>query len=72
MSVYAPADLAGTPRQIWYVQFMLLFIINEHDTIQNMPRTEIAPDLDLYRPALQKWMPKAEIRAAMVHAGLIN
>jgi hypothetical protein len=41
-----------------------LFIINEHDTIPNMPRTEIAPDLDLYRPALQKWMPKAEIRAA--------
>jgi hypothetical protein len=29
-----------------------------------MPRPEIAPDLDLYRPALQKWMPKAEIRAA--------
>jgi hypothetical protein len=29
-----------------------------------MPRTAIAPDLDLYRPALQKWMPKAEIRAA--------
>jgi hypothetical protein len=29
-----------------------------------MPRPENAPDLDLYRPALQKWMPKAEIRAA--------
>ena len=27
-----------------------------------MPRLKIAPDLDLYRPALQKWMPKAEIR----------
>jgi hypothetical protein len=41
-----------------------LFIINEHAIIPNMPRPEIAPDLDLYRPALQKWMPKAEIRAA--------
>ena len=28
-----------------------------------MARPAIAPDLDLYRPALQKWMPKAEIRA---------
>src|SRR5712691_4729332 len=29
-----------------------------------MPRPDIAPDLDLYRPVLQKWMPKAGIRAA--------
>jgi len=29
-----------------------------------MPRPAAATDLDLYRPALQKWMPKAEIRAA--------
>lgn len=28
-----------------------------------MPWTETEPDLDLYRPALQKWAPKAEIRA---------
>jgi hypothetical protein len=41
-----------------------LFIINEHAIIQNMPRPETAPDLDLYRTALQKWMPKAEIRPA--------
>jgi hypothetical protein len=40
-----------------------LFIINEHATIQNMARPQIALDLDQYRPALQKWMPKAEIRA---------
>jgi hypothetical protein len=41
---------------------MTLFIINEHATIPNMARPEIAPDLDRYRSALQKWMPKAEIR----------
>ena len=29
-----------------------------------MPRPAIAPDLDQYRPALQKWMPKAEVRPA--------
>ncbi len=28
-----------------------------------MTRPEPAPDLDRYRPALQKWMPKVEIRA---------
>jgi len=48
----------------WTVHLMALFIINEHAIIPNMARPEIAPDLDLYRPALQKWMPKAEIRAA--------
>jgi hypothetical protein len=46
------------------VQYLKLFIINEHAIVPNMPRPHIAPDLDLYRPALQKWMPKAEIRAA--------
>jgi hypothetical protein len=40
-----------------------LFIINEHDILVNMARPEIAPDLDLYRPALERWMPRAEIRA---------
>ena len=29
----------------------------------NMARPTAAPDLNVYRPALQKWMPKAEIRA---------
>ena len=29
----------------------------------NRTRPAAAPDLDVYRPALQKWMPKAEIRA---------
>ncbi len=28
-----------------------------------MPRPANAPDLDVYRPVLQKWMPKADIRA---------
>lgn len=41
-----------------------LFIINEHAMIANMPRPAAATDLDLYQPALQKWMPKAEIRTA--------
>jgi len=40
-----------------------LFIINEHDIFMNMARPEIARDLDLYRPALERWMPRAEIRA---------
>ncbi len=39
-----------------------MFINNEHDTFLNVTRPGAAPDLDLYRPALQKWMPKAEIR----------
>jgi hypothetical protein len=29
-----------------------------------MARQAAAPDLDLYRPALQKWMPKADLREA--------
>ncbi len=29
----------------------------------NMTRLAAAPDIDVYRPALQKWMPKAKIRA---------
>ena len=41
-----------------------MFIINEHDSISNMARPATAPDLELYRPALQKWMPKAEVRPA--------
>jgi hypothetical protein len=39
-----------------------MFIITEHAIILNMTRRGIADDLDLYRPALHKWMPKAEIR----------
>jgi hypothetical protein len=30
----------------------------------NMPRPETAPDLEIYRRVLQKWMPKAEVRPA--------
>jgi hypothetical protein len=41
----------------------MLFIINEHAIISNVARPEVAPDLDLYRPALQKWLPGGEIRA---------
>lgn len=44
------------------VHYLILFIINEHDIFMNMTRPATAPDLDLYRPALQKWLPKAEIR----------
>jgi hypothetical protein len=39
-----------------------MFIINEHGIISNMTRPAPAPDLDRYLPALQKWMPKAEVR----------
>lgn len=44
------------------VHFYYLFIINEHFIMQNMTRPETAPDLDLYRSALQKWMPRAVVR----------
>jgi hypothetical protein len=40
-----------------------MFIINEHDNILNMARLPTTIDLEAYRPALQKWMPKAGIRA---------
>lgn len=43
------------------VHIFVLFIINEHDTVLNMARPQPTVDLDLYRPALQKWMPTAEI-----------
>src|SRR5687768_2994658 len=43
-------------------QMFVLFIINEHEIIPNMARPATAPDLDQYRPALHKWLPKAEIR----------
>jgi hypothetical protein len=52
-------DPIGPPTR---VLFVVMFIINEHDIMLNMARRE-APDLDRYRPALQKWMPKAEIHA---------
>jgi hypothetical protein len=39
-----------------------LFIINEQAIIQNMARPTRAEDLAPYLPALQKWMPKADIR----------
>lgn len=38
------------------------FIINEHSIIVNMERPTQAVDLDLYRPVLGKWMPRAEVR----------
>ena len=41
----------------------MLFIINEHGSIVNVARPEVAPDLDLYRLPLQKWMPKAKLHA---------
>lgn len=47
----------------WMVQLKHLFVINEHAIIPNMTRPETPPDLDMYRPALQKWMPKARICA---------
>ena len=51
------------PSRVLSVHKYILFIIIEHDITLNMTRTGAEPDLDLYRPALQKWMPKAEIRA---------
>src|SRR5690348_12525682 len=38
-----------------------MFIINEHDSIMNMTRPDRTPDLDPYRPTLQKWLPKARL-----------
>src|SRR5215207_1403257 len=55
-------DAEPQRRPAWTVHIEFLFIINEHAIIPNMARPEITPALDLYRPALQKWMPKAEIR----------
>jgi hypothetical protein len=39
-----------------------LFINNEHDILLIMPRVATATDLEEYRPKLQEWMPKAEVR----------
>src|SRR5262249_49266206 len=51
-------------RMRWIpVRTFTLFIINEHDNISNMARPADAPDLELYRLALQKWMPKARLHA---------
>lgn len=47
------------------VRISTLFIINEHANIVNMARPELAPNLDLYRLALQKWMPKAKLLGAV-------
>ena len=52
------------PSRLCVVHDLILFIINERDINMNMAHPTTAPDLDVYRPALQKWMPKAEIRAA--------
>ena len=43
------------------VQKYALFSSNERAIKANMTRPAAAPDLDMYRPALQTWMPKAEI-----------
>ena len=59
----APWGSALTGRLSCYcVHTDTLFIINEHASISNMARPATAADLDAYQPALQKWMPKAEIR----------
>jgi hypothetical protein len=42
-----------------------VFIINEHDILSNMARPAAAVDLNPYRPAFDKWMPKAEVRAGV-------
>src|SRR4051794_35534691 len=39
-----------------------MFIISERAILSNMARPAPAADLDLYRPVLDKWMPKAEVR----------
>lgn len=40
-----------------------MFIINERAIFVNVTRPAAEPFVDVYRPALQRWMPKAEIRA---------
>lgn len=50
------------------VHYIRLFIINEHDIIVNMPRLA-HPELDLYRGALETWIPKAQIRLPAVPLG---
>ena len=40
---------------------MSLFIVNERDNFLNVTRPALAPDLEVYRLALQKWMPRAGI-----------
>jgi hypothetical protein len=39
-----------------------MFIINEHAMLSNMARPAPTADLDLYRPVLEQWVPKAEVR----------
>ncbi len=39
-----------------------MFIINERAIMSNMARPAPAADLALYRPTLDKWMPRAEVR----------
>lgn len=56
--VVVPPD---TPALTVDVQQYTLFSINEHDTFVNMGRPATAREFDVYRPALQKWLPKAEI-----------
>ena len=51
------------PSRVYGVHYLVLFIINERATNMNVIRPAAESDLDVYRPALQKWMPKAEIRA---------
>ena len=51
------------PSRVYSVHYLVLFIINERAANMNVIRPAAEPDLDVYRPALQKWMPKAEIRA---------
>jgi hypothetical protein len=40
----------------------MLFINNERDIISNMARPETPRELDPYGPALQRWLPKLEVR----------
>ena len=56
------ADRSGRARGYGVHEFPM-FIFNEHAILVNMARTAVAPGLDMYGPALRKWMPKAEIRA---------
>ncbi len=44
-------------------QSSLMFINNEHVTIVNMPGRRTRPALAVYRPALHRWLPTAELRA---------
>ena len=60
MSLAVRLGLHGGPGS--RVLLCVEFIINEHDIVPNMTRPAQTADLEPYRPALERWLPKAEVR----------